>query len=143
MYFILNEKQSGMQMFALLLLLFGAVLLNMKSSIQPVPTPEISQSFELFSNYNFGLLCCLSASSLSGLSGTLAQKALIGPNPQHAYVYTAELAFYGSLFLCIAGLFRDSDREALLRGELFKSWEYQTLIPVVVNVSSTIRYLLD
>ena len=87
--------------------------------------------------YHVGVILCLSASSLSGLSGALVQTALTGKTPQNPFIYTAELALYGIMFLLITSLYMSSerDKEQLLSGKMFASWSAQTFIPVVTNVS--------
>lgn len=140
----MGNRQSFMQIVALMLLLFAAILLNLNTSGSSVNTSTNSNSnqIDLFgmkglTEYHVGVVLCLSASSLSGLSGALVQTALTGKTPQNPFIYTAELALYGIMFLLITSLYlsSDRDRELLLSGNMFSSWSAQTFIPVLTNVS--------
>ena len=141
----MGNRQSFMQIVALVLLLFAAILLNMNTSgggSASVSSDSGSNAMDLFgmrglTEYHVGVILCLSASSLSGLSGALVQTALTGKTPQNPFIYTAELALYGIMFLLITSLYMSSerDKEQLLSGKMFASWSAQTFIPVVTNVS--------
>ena len=120
-------------MIALMLLLVAAVLLN--ASNTPTSGSGSATSSASTLDYHFGLFCCLTASGLSGLSGALVQRALSGAVAQNPFLYTAELATYGIVFLLVTSLFREKERDIMLSGNLFTNWEVYTLIPVTANVS--------
>ena len=124
-----------MQMIALMLLLVAAVLLNASNT----PTSGSATSSASTLDYHFGLFCCLTASGLSGLSGALVQRALSGTVAQNPFLYTAELATYGIIFLLVTSLFREKERDIMLSGNLFTNWEVYTLIPVSANVSTHVH----
>ena len=52
----------------------------------------------------------LGASTLSGLSTALTQRALVGSAPRHALFFSAELAVYGIAFLIVNMFFSDEGR---------------------------------
>jgi hypothetical protein len=146
----MGNRQSFMQVVALMLLLIAAILLNLNSSSSSPSsnTMRSSNTIEIFgvsglTEYHVGVMLCLSASSLSGLSGALVQKALTGKSPQNPFIYTAELALYGIAFLLLTSLYMSSahDRELLLSGNLFLNWTTYTFIPVVTNVSVYLTFL--
>jgi hypothetical protein len=112
------------------MLLVAAVLLNIGGG-SGYASPASAGPLD----YQFGLFCCLTASGLSGLSGVLVQKALVGSTPQNPFVFTAELAVYGIVFLLISSLFSPRDRDLLLNGNLFLNWTTATFIPVTANVN--------
>lgn len=126
LWVILGQKQSTIQIFSLFLLLVAAVMLNLNGTSRSLNSSKM--------DYNFGLFCCAMASSLSGLSGALVQRALVGSSAQNPLVYTAELAIYGIAFLLVSALFSTRERELILGGNLFHDWNPLTLIPVTTNV---------
>jgi len=127
----MGQKQSYVQIAALILLLAAAVLLNLSSD----HSSQSKTASASLADYNLGLFWCILASSISGLSGALVQKAVTGPHPQHSLLYTAELATYGISFLLVSSLFSEKDRGVLLSGTLFNGWNTNTFIPVTANVS--------
>ena len=146
----MGNRQSFMQIVALMLLLVAAILLNLNtggSSSSATTTNKSVNTTEVFgiqglTEYHIGVILCLSASSLSGLSGALVQKALTGKTPQNPFVYTAELALYGIAFLLFTSLYMSSphERDMLLSGNLFFNWTSYTFIPVITNVSYHIQF---
>jgi len=128
---VIGQKQSYIQIAALILLLAAAVLLNLSSD----HSSQSKTASASLADYNLGLFWCILASSISGLSGALVQKAVTGPHPQHSLLYTAELATYGISFLLVSSLFSEKDRGVLLSGTLFNGWNTNTFIPVTANVS--------
>lgn len=127
----MGQKQSYIQIGALMLLLAAAVLLNLSTD----HSSSSKSATASLADYNLGLFWCILASSISGLSGALVQKAVTGPNPQHSLLYTSELAMYGIVFLLGSSLFSEKDRVVLLSGTLFNGWTMKTFIPVTANVS--------
>jgi len=80
-----------------------------------------------------GIAPCLSASFLSGLAGAFSQKGLqvVGGTGRNAYLYTAEVSFFSSLFL-LPPVFLSRRRNDEGSG-CFAFWTWQTLIPICVK----------
>lgn len=122
LWIVLGSKQSFVQMFALLLLLAAAVVLNLNSPTS-LPTSITSDKYQL------GLAMVAGASMISGLSAALTQKGLVGDRKRFPFFFSAELAVYGIIFLLINLIFNND----IKGGSLFSNWNYYTLIPVVTN----------
>lgn len=156
---MLGQKQSLIQMFALLLLLLTgkllpfslvsctflldnylilltillAVLLNMKG-----PSGSSSSSTAASVYYQYGLMYVIIASLTSGLAAALTQKALVNSSPRHPMFFSAELAVYGILFLLVQNYIafqQGKTSDFLLSSQIFSNWDVYTLIPVLANVS--------
>jgi hypothetical protein len=88
------------------------------------------------SDYRVGCLLVVSASAISGLSGSLSQVALTSLSaPRHTAVFTIELAVYGMIFLFGRLLVAGDETKALLENGFFNGWTMYTMIPVLSNVS--------
>lgn len=119
LFAILGQKQSYLQMVALVLLLLSAIILNTNFE-------SISSSTQ-GENYHLGVLLVLGASAISGLSGTLTQRAL---KSRQSVFCSAELAVY-SLFLLLAA---DAyNGKGLSVVGMFGGWDWRTLVPVTTN----------
>lgn len=71
---------------------------------------------------------------MSGLSAALTQKALVSVTQQrHPLFFSAELAFYGIIFLLINLYFNNDIRDNST--SLFTNWDLYTFIPVITNVT--------
>lgn len=96
---------------------------------------SLDSSQGLSENYHIGVVFVLTASMMSGISTALTQRALAAAAyPRHAFLFSAELAFFGILFLIGYCFFQPADKELLLSGTLFANWSTQTFIPVTTNV---------
>lgn len=124
LYLIMGQPQSIVQIFALLLLLIAAILLNLG------PAGSDNGAADLVS-YNFGLLAVAAASMLSGLSAALTQRTLTGAKPRPSMFLSAEMAVYGIVFLLV-NLYFNND----IKGggyNLFQGWQWSLMIPVLSN----------
>ena len=131
LYFILNKPQSLVQIFALVLLLAAAVLLNVPMGSGAVTKVEFSTDYQL------GVSLVLGASMLSGLSAALTQKALTNSTPRPPLFFSAELAAYGILFLLVSSFFSEDGSKVFYDG-ILKGWNGKALIPVLVNAGGGI-----
>lgn len=99
-YIILGRRQSSLQLYALLLVFFGAVLAVMGSSQNDLIDSSVT-----------GIICALVASGLSGLSGSLADAA-IQDQYGDAIIFSAHISFFVLMTMTI-GFFTDF----LVRGD--------------------------
>lgn len=125
LFLIMGQRQSPMQMVALLILLGAAFLLNFG--------PGMGKNVGDMASFNLGLMCVAAASMISGLSTALTQKALTtSSKPRPAVFLSAELAAYGIVVLLGQMIYSG---ELRMDRNFFANWELQTLIPVISNVS--------
>lgn len=126
---IMGQKQSYVQIFALMLLLGAAYILNSDAGA------AITGGNVDLANYHFGIMMVCGASMISGLSAALTQRALVGSRPRHPLFFSAELAVYGIAFLVVNALVNPNSKEKdiILSGGLFNGWTMLTLVPVVTN----------
>ena len=89
--------------------------------------------FQMTSSYQIGLIYVAGASMMSGLSAALTQRALVGLEQRHPLFFSAELAFYGIIFLLINLYFNNDIKGGSMN--LLLHWDMYTLIPVIANVS--------
>lgn len=126
LYFILNKSQSLVQIFALVLLLAAAVLLNMPMGA------GASLKIESTADYQLGVSMVLGASMLSGLSAALTQRALTNASPRPALFFSAELAAYGILFLLVTLCFSEEGSRVYKNG-IQTGWDAKAFVPVLFN----------
>lgn len=124
LYLILNQKQSYMQMVALLIILVAAVVLNTNFGTVGTDVSPPSQ------HYHIGVLCVLTASAISGLSTALTQRALVSGIPRETVFFSAELAIYSILVLLAKEVFYE---KGVALTSFFSHWTWWTLLPVTAN----------
>lgn len=144
LYIIMGQKQTYLQIFALLLLLVAALILTSK---------EISNFHDLLSiahinfsvtdisalkNTSLGIALVLMASMISGVSTALTQKTLqiAGEGKGRNSIFlSAEMAIYAIPFLMISDkLSSKSARKDCKEGDdFFAYWNIFTFIPVLSN----------
>eukprot|EP00607_Mallomonas_marina_P005586 CAMPEP_0182429972 /NCGR_PEP_ID=MMETSP1167-20130531/35581_1 /TAXON_ID=2988 /ORGANISM="Mallomonas Sp, Strain CCMP3275" /LENGTH=234 /DNA_ID=CAMNT_0024614449 /DNA_START=360 /DNA_END=1064 /DNA_ORIENTATION=+ len=120
LYIILKQKQSYIQIFALVMLLTSAIILNINFDTS---TTKVNAG----EHYQLGVALVLGASALSGLSGTLTQVAL---KKRHPVICSAELGVYSLILLVIKELVEGKGTAVLF---MFSGWDLKTLIPVTTN----------
>lgn len=124
LFLIMGQRQSTMQMVALLILLGAAFLLNFGPGTGKNNVGDMA-------SFNLGLMCVAAASMISGLSTALTQKALTtSSKPRPAVFLSAELAVYGIIVLLGQMIYSG---ELRIDRNFFVNWELQTLIPVISN----------
>jgi UDP-sugar transporter A1/2/3 len=138
LYVIMGNKQSPIQIFALLLLLLAAMTLT--SGVQIYETLQNGEGLTGLMNqwgknaggdstYITGITMILGASAISGLSTALTQKAL--KSGRHALLFSGELAVFGIFVLVVTDWFQK--KQLFQEGGPFQGWTLSTLIPVVSN----------
>lgn len=146
-YVILGKGQSKLQVFALLLLLSSAVVINMEATDFSASTAAVEPGYQeleregqplaVFALQHMAVLCVLAASLISGLSAALTQRVLTSSRGTSSLLVSAELAVYGVLFLVIKEVFWDlghlppAAALGLLAEGFWGGWEAQTLLPVL------------
>lgn len=119
LFMIMKQRQSYIQMLALILLLLSAIILNTNFESKSTLTQS--------ENYHLGVLLVLGASAISGLSGTLTQRAL---KSRESVFCSAELAIYSLCLLLVADAYNG---KGLSAESMFSGWDLQTLVPVTTN----------
>jgi UDP-sugar transporter A1/2/3 len=144
----MGKQQSAIQIVALTILLFSALLfqgtisfsgLFQKKSndahIIHTDTHDVEKS-RPHTSFSKGILPCLGAAFISGLAGALSQKGvqLAGGKGRNAYLYTMELGLFSSTSLLISLLATKEGRESLGgEGGIFKHWTPFSMIPITVR----------
>lgn len=156
-YVIIGKGQSTIQIFALLLLLASAVILNLDSMSVVSTSPEESSLEQtagddssllysvyaaLFSSNNVAVVCVVAASMLSGLSAALTQMIL--SKESNSLLVSAQLAVYGLIFLMAKEIAWENCDKALLSSvalvldDLASGWDRWALLPVLSSAAGGI-----
>ena len=127
-----------MQIFALVLLLVSAVILNLDAITGAAQEQQQEQDSEqcedcssnikhtlsdlLFAEQNVAVLCVVAASMISGLSAALTQKVL-QKKGTNSILVSAQLAVYGILFLTAKELLLNQATTAAEASSLLAGWD--------------------
>lgn len=146
-FLLMGKRQSPVQIVALTILLFSALLfqgsISFSGLFQKKPdahiihtdTHDVEES-RPHTSFSKGILPCLGAAFISGLAGALSQKGvqLAGGRGRNAYLYTMELGAYSSISLLVS-MFATKNGRASLSGEggIFKHWTPFSIIPITVR----------
>ena len=146
-FLLMGKRQSAVQMVALTILLFSALLFQgsltfsglfqKKKSVDEDGDGNANEGMNVektraHTSFRKGIIPCLAAAFISGLAGALSQKGVqvahIGRNP---YLYTMELGLYSSMSLLIS-LFATKDGRKTLKeeGGVFNHWTPFSIIPI-------------
>jgi len=138
-YIVMNKKQSRMQVFALLLLLVAALVMESVLPMEALtpsywaagriekPKVELSPT-----HITHGVIPIMVASFLSGLAGAVTQKSLQWGKGRHALLFTLELCA-ASLLLLAASFVTSEDGRSIRERGFFDQWTPYTLIPIMTN----------
>ena len=139
LYIILGNKQSPLQIFALVLLLIAAITLtNGVQFYEHLQSGKSVFEFSIASDrpvgaekglHLAGTTIVLGASAISGLSTALTQQAL--RSGRHALLFSAELALFGIFVLVVSDWFQK--KQLFQQGGPFHDWTLTTMIPVIAN----------
>lgn len=149
-YLVIGRKQSKQQIFALVLLLLSALIMESvikvdwlmglqshdstnKNGRSEVSTEQKNHADLGMRHLTHGVVPILAASFISGLAGALSQKSLQsaggGRNP---FLFSMEICAVSSMVL-VAGMFLSNDVEQIKRQGFWKGWTIETFIPIVMN----------
>ena len=151
-FILMGKRQSTVQMVALGMLLFSAMLFQGSLSFtsmfqQKKAVDNVSgvvkgdnvaalQETEIKAKTSIskGILPCLAAAFISGLAGALSQKGVQMAGGRHPYLYTMELGLYSSITLLISMFATKNGRESLSgKNGIFKHWTIYSIIPIAVR----------
>lgn len=153
-YIILGQKQSGVQIAALLLLALSALIFQgtFAKIIQQWSAPSQSISTEKkkmhVSRFTLGIVPCLAASFLSGLAGAFSQKGLqlTGGAGRNAYLFTMEVSSFSAVCIILSIIFdrikekvkmiidRDIQKENNhTQNNFFDYWSFSTMYPILLK----------
>jgi len=142
-YLLMGKQQSAIQVVALALLLFSALLFQgsisfsglfkKKATNSDVNGGTSNEKSPPNTSISKGILPCLAAAFISGLAGALSQKGvqMAGGKGRNPYLYTMELGMYSSISLLISLFATKNGRKAMREeGGVFKHWTPFSIIPV-------------
>ena len=147
-FLLMGKRQSVVQMVALTILLFSALLFQGSLSLSGLFQKKVEKSEKVVVNggakveetrkhtsIRKGIIPCLGAAFISGLAGALSQKGVqvakaggVGRNP---YLYTMELGLFSSISLLFSMFATKNGRKSLSEeGGIFKYWTPLSIIPI-------------
>lgn len=147
-FLLMGKRQSVVQMVALTILLFSALLFQGSISFSglfqkkdkdagsDVNGGSSVEETRAHTSISKGILPCLAAAFISGLAGALSQKGvqMAGGKGRNPYLYTMELGLFSSISLLISMFATKNGRKSLREeGGIFKHWTPFSVIPVAVR----------
>ena len=149
LYIIMGQKQTYIQVFALILLLVAAFILtskdinNFEDIFSMININSESIDIKIFSdlaslgNTGLGILLVILASMISGISTALTQKTLqiaAKGKGRNSIFLSAEMAVYAIPFLIISDKLNSNKNSIKLGSDnFFAHWNILTFIPVLCN----------
>ncbi len=137
-YLLLGRRQSLIQCFALIMLVFAAVIIEGSIDMKSILSGTASFAGEGDVNvgrFLTGILPCLAASFISGLAGALSQRMLQGSNARNSYMYSMELSSF-SFFTLLMSLPFSGDGGNAFRA--FATIPPMQFLPIVSNAAGGI-----
>lgn len=143
----MGKRQSPVQMVALTILLFSALLFQGSISLSSmfhkkdesgedeVVNGGVEKSRK-HTSISKGIIPCLTAAFISGLAGALSQKGVqvAGGKGRNPYLYTMELGLFSSISLLFSIFATKNGRKSLREeGGIFKYWTPYSIIPIAVR----------
>ena len=132
-------------MFALVMLLVAAILLNLPTSTPTTASTSLSNMMS--SNYQIGVAAVAAASLISGVSSALLQKSLVTKPNRSSIFLSAELAIYGCVLMfvhiLVSSWFSSSSDDNINVLSLFDHWTWLTLVPVTTSVSCFVLFVFN
>jgi len=139
-FLLMGRRQSLLQLIALVLLLTASLVIEgvidvgaFFSSFAENPTGDGAEDTapESHRNYSLGITMIIIGSSLSGLSGALAQKSLqMSGGGRDSFLFTAELSFFSAVVLLLS-LVATGDILKVITHGFFQGWNIRTLVPIL------------
>ena len=152
-FLLMGKRQSVVQMVALTILLFSALLFQGSISISGLFQKKIEgavgeeevvvnggskvEEERKHTSISKGIIPCLAAAFISGLAGALSQKGvqLSGGFGRNPYLFTMELGLYSSCSLLFSLFATKNGRKSLSSegGGLFAHWTPLSIIPITIR----------
>ena len=151
-FLLMGKRQSVVQMVALTILLFSALLFQGSISFAGLFQKKAEVAAEggekavnggasvektrAHTSISKGIIPCLAAAFISGLAGALSQKGvqMAGGKGRNPYLYTMELGLFSSISLLFSMFATKNGRAALKdEGGIFKHWTPLSVIPIAVR----------
>ena len=146
----MGKRQSVVQMVALTILLFSALLFQGSISFAGLFQKKAAaeggekavnggasvEKTRAHTSLSKGIIPCLAAAFISGLAGALSQKGvqMAGGKGRNPYLYTMELGLFSSISLLFSMFATKNGRAALKdEGGIFKHWTPLSVIPIAVR----------
>ena len=149
-FLLMGKRQSPVQLVALTILLFSALLFQGSLSLSGLFQKKVEEAessgeqvvvnggveeTRKHTSIRKGIIPCLGAAFISGLAGALSQKGVqvakaggVGRNP---YLYTMELGLFSSISLLFSMFATKNGRKSLSEeGGIFKYWTPLSIIPI-------------
>lgn len=126
-FLIVGRRQSRIQCLALLAVTVAGILIASNAPVNG------ANSRNGDSNWAIGIACILLGSALSGLGSGITEWILQGQK-RNSYVFSMEMAVFGSLLIALGMIFDISSDSQVWRQEgLFARWTPLTFIPVLTQ----------
>jgi len=145
-FLLMGKRQSVVQIVALTILLFSALLFQGTISLSGLFQKNAegdtggnvngSEKTRERTSISKGVIPCLGAAFISGLAGALSQKGVqfAGGKGRNPYLYTMELGLYSSISLLFSLFATKNGRKALSQeGGIFQHWTPLSIIPIAVR----------
>lgn len=141
-YLLMGKRQSAVQIVALGILVFSALLFQGTVSFSSLfgkgddNSKDNGGKESKHTSFSKGILPCLGAAGISGLAGALSQKGVqvAGGSGRNPYLYTMELGLFSCISLIISIFATKNGRKALKEeGGIFNHWTPLSIIPIVVR----------
>ncbi|KAL7539650.1 hypothetical protein ACHAXR_012509 [Thalassiosira sp. AJA248-18] len=136
-FLLMGTRQSIVQIVALTILLFSALLFQGSLSLSGLFSKNVEDvETRAHTSFRKGILPCLAAAFISGLAGALSQKGvqMAGGKGRNPYLYTMELGLFSSISLLISMFATKNGRKSLSEeGGIFKHWTPMSIIPIAVR----------
>lgn len=134
-YLVMGRKQSIVQVFSLLLLLFSALIMERLVPFDSMFSAEVTIEMPEWSSkhWSHGVAPIMVASFISGLSGALSEKNLQAQGGgRDPYLFSMELCAASTLILMGSLIFSPDGKHISTRG-FWNGWTGTTWIPIFTN----------
>lgn len=153
-YLVMGRRQSPVQIFALVLLLLAALVMEgivnfgrIVELFSNTTTTTVTQDDEIDAekeraevktlHVTHGLIPIMVASFISGLAGALSQKNLQASRGRNAYLFSMELCL-ASCIILLGSMAVSPDGEHIMKYGFWNGWTLKTFIPIFTNAGGGI-----
>jgi solute carrier family 35 (UDP-sugar transporter), member A1/2/3 len=145
-YIVMGSSQSSVQMFALVLLLAAALIiegvvplerslvLDIKAPSSLSPSSWLTSWESRSNHFTLGVFPILLASFLSGLAGALSQRNLQhSGGGRNSYLFSMELCAATIIVLIVSFFFSPDGVQIFQQGGFWRDWTVSAFIPIITN----------